>query len=45
VLPRSRKRAAFLHKHKGRKLKARIKLTFTPKKGGRLKTETTTTIG
>jgi len=37
--------AAFLGKHKGRKLKAKVKLTFTPKKGGKLKTTTTVLIG
>ncbi|HKI16775.1 MAG TPA: hypothetical protein VKA15_02800, partial [Isosphaeraceae bacterium] len=37
--------AAFLGKHKGRKLKAKVKLTFTPKKGGKLKATTTVLIG
>ena len=37
--------AATLSKHKGRKLKAKINLTFTPKKGGQLKTTTTVLIG
>jgi len=37
--------AAALSKHKGRKLKAKINLTFTPKKGGQLKTTTTVLIG
>ena len=37
--------AAFLGKHKGRKLAAKIKLTFTPKKGAKLKTSTTVLIG
>jgi hypothetical protein len=34
----------FLAKHKGRKLKASVKLTFTPKKGSRLKSTTTVLI-
>ncbi len=37
--------AAFLSKHKGRKLKAKIKLQFTPKKGGKLKTGVTVLVG
>ena len=37
--------AAFLGKHKGRKLAAKIKLTFTPKKGAKLKTSMTVLIG
>ena len=37
--------AAFLGKHKGRKLAAKVKLTFTPKKGGKLRTSTTVLIG
>jgi len=37
--------AAFLGKHKGRKLAAKIKLTFTPKKGAKLKASTTVLIG
>ena len=37
--------AAFLGKHKGRKLAAKVKLTFTPKKGAKLKTTTTVLIG
>jgi hypothetical protein len=37
--------AAALSKHKGRKLKAKINLTFTPKKGGKLKTSTTVIVG
>ena len=36
---------AFLAKHKGRKLAAKIHLTFTPKKGAKLKTSTTVRIG
>jgi hypothetical protein len=36
--------AAALSKHKGRKLKGKINLTFTPKKGGKLKTTTTVLI-
>jgi hypothetical protein len=35
---------AFLAKHKGRKLKAKIALTFIPKKGSRLKSTTTVLI-
>jgi hypothetical protein len=35
---------AFLAKHPGRKLKASVKLTFTPKKGAKLKTTTTVLI-
>jgi hypothetical protein len=37
--------AAVLSKHKGRKLKAKISLTFTPNKGGKLKAATTVLIG
>ena len=37
--------AAFLGKHKGRKLAAKVKLTFTPKKGAKLRTSTTVLIG
>ena len=37
--------AAFLAKHHGRRLKAKIKLRFTPKKGAKLKTTTTVLIG
>jgi hypothetical protein len=37
--------ATALSKHKSRKLKAKINLTFTPKKGGQLKTTTTVSIG
>jgi hypothetical protein len=37
--------AAALSKHKGRKLKAKINLTFTPTKGGKLKTATTVIVG
>ncbi|MGO9248641.1 MAG: hypothetical protein ACLP7W_08615, partial [Solirubrobacteraceae bacterium] len=37
--------AAFLTKHRGRRLKAKIQLTFTPKTGSRLKTTTTVLIG
>lgn len=36
---------AFLGKHRTRKLKAKVKLTFTPKKGGKLKTSTTVIVG
>jgi len=36
---------AVLKKHKGRKLAAKVKLTFSPKKGGKLKTTTTVLIG
>jgi hypothetical protein len=36
---------ALLHKHKGRKLTAKVKLTFTPKTGSRLATTTTVLIG
>ncbi len=35
---------AALSKHKGRKLKAKVNLSFTPKKGGKLKTATTVLI-
>jgi hypothetical protein len=35
---------AFLAKHHGRKLKARITLTFIPKKGSKLKTTTTVLV-
>jgi hypothetical protein len=37
--------AAFLGKHRGRKLKATVNLQFTPKKGGKLKTSTTVILG
>ncbi len=37
--------AAFLSKHHGRKLKATIKLQFTPKQGGRLRTSVAVLIG
>jgi hypothetical protein len=37
--------AAALSKHKGRKLKAKLNLTFTPKKGEKLKTSTTVVVG
>jgi hypothetical protein len=37
--------AAVLSEHKGRKLKATIRLTFTPKKGKKLKTSTTVIVG
>ncbi len=37
--------AAFLGKHKGRKLAAKVKLTFIPKKGGKLKTGVTVLVG
>jgi hypothetical protein len=37
--------AALLSRHKGRKLKAKINLTFTPKKGKELKTATTVIVG
>jgi hypothetical protein len=36
---------AFLAKHHGRKLRAKIKLTFTPKKGAKLKTSATVLVG
>jgi len=36
---------AFLKKHHAKRLKAKISLTFTPKKGGKLKTSTTVYIG
>jgi hypothetical protein len=34
-----------LKRHSGRKLEAKIHLTFTPKHGARLKTTTTVNIG
>jgi hypothetical protein len=37
--------AAFLTKHKGRKLQAKVNLTFTPKKGSKLRTTTTVRLG
>jgi hypothetical protein len=37
--------AAALKKHRGRKLAARVKLTFAPKKGARLTTTTTVLVG
>jgi hypothetical protein len=36
---------AKLKKHKGRKLAAKVKLTFTPSKGGKLATTTTVLVG
>jgi hypothetical protein len=36
---------AFLKKHHANRLKAKINLTFTPKKGSKLKTSTTVFIG
>jgi hypothetical protein len=37
--------AVFLGKHRTRKLKAKVNLQFTPKKGGKLKTSTTVIVG
>ena len=37
--------AAFLAKHHGRKLRARINLRFTPTKGSKLRTSVTVLIG
>jgi hypothetical protein len=37
--------AAFLKKHKGRKLEAKVRLTFSPKHGAKLHTTTTVDIG
>jgi hypothetical protein len=37
--------SAVLKKHKGRKLEAKVKLTFTPRKGAKLKTTVTVLIG
>jgi hypothetical protein len=37
--------ATTLSKHKGRRLKATIHLTFAPKKGKKLKTSTTVIVG
>jgi hypothetical protein len=37
--------AAFLSKHKTRKLKAKVNLSFTPKRGAKLKTSVTVLIG
>ncbi|HLM86585.1 MAG TPA: hypothetical protein VK272_10410 [Solirubrobacteraceae bacterium] len=37
--------AAFLGKHKGRRLRATVKLQFTPKKGGKLRTSIAVVIG
>jgi len=34
-----------LSKHKGRKLEAKVSLTFTPKKGKKLKTSTRVIVG
>jgi len=36
---------AVLKKHRGRKLAARVNLTFTPKKGSKLKTSVTVLVG
>jgi hypothetical protein len=44
-LPLTNAEAAFLGKHKTRKLEVKVNLTFTPKKGGKLKTTTTVLIG
>jgi hypothetical protein len=41
----TRAEAAFLARHPGRRLKAKINLRFTPKKGAKLKTTTTVLIG
>jgi hypothetical protein len=41
----SKRERSFLAKHRGRKLKAKITLRFTPRKGGALKTTTTVLIG
>jgi hypothetical protein len=41
----SKAEQAFLKKHHARRLRAKINLTFTPKKGGKLKTSTTVFIG
>ena len=40
----SKAEAAFLSKHKGRKLQAKVHLTFTPKKGAQLKATTTVLV-
>ena len=37
--------SALLEKHKGRKLQAKVKLTFTPKQGAKLKTTVTVLVG
>ena len=36
---------AFLKKHKGRKLRAKVKLTFTPTHGAKLKTNAVVLVG
>jgi hypothetical protein len=41
----SKAEQAFLKKHHARRLKAKINLTFTPKKGSKLKTSVTVFIG
>jgi hypothetical protein len=41
----SKGEVAFLKKHHANRLKAKINLTFTPKKGSKLKTSTTVFIG
>ncbi|HEY4810374.1 MAG TPA: hypothetical protein VIH71_04880 [Solirubrobacteraceae bacterium] len=41
----TKREAAALSKHKGRKLKAKINLTFTPATGGKLKNSTTVMVG
>ena len=41
----SKAEQAFLNKHHAKRLKAKISLTFTPKKGSKLKTSTTVYIG
>ncbi len=41
----SKAEAAFLSKHKGRKLQAKVHLSFTPKKGAKLKATTTVLVG
>jgi hypothetical protein len=41
----SNREKAFLAKHRGRRLKAKVNLTFTPKTGSKLKTSVTVLIG
>jgi hypothetical protein len=41
----SKGEVAVLKKHKGRKLAAKVKLVFTPKKGGKLRTSVTVLVG
>jgi len=45
VAPGINGEVAVLKKHKGRKLAAKVNLTFTPKHGGKLHTSVTVLVG